>query len=204
MNPLLYKLAHYVYKLTGHIVCRFYMSYWALRDKISPPKEKAILFVAHPDDDTLFFHTFIKKHKPYVVLMTTGWSLRRFPDFRKAMRWYGVRYRAFDMETNDTRIDLLNKRIKYILDSGCFEKVVTHNSTGEYGHEMHKKVHDAVCEVSNIRPFCPVSAKEITNYPLEDKIISEKREIFKIIYTTESWVLDEDIDWVENEKLIAL
>ena len=204
MKSSIYNLAHYIYKLAGHVVCRFYMLYWALRDKISPPKEKAVLFVAHPDDDTLFFHTFIKEHKPYVVLMTTGWSLRRFPDFQKAMRYYGVRYRAFDMETNDSRIALLQKRIKSILDRGNFDIIATHNSTGEYGHPMHVKVHDAVIAVSNIRPMCPVSATEIKNYPLNDMLVSEKKEMFKNIYVTESWVLDEDKDWVVNETLIEI
>lgn len=201
MKSLMYKIAHPLYKLAGHIVCRFYMWSWALRDRISPPKEKVVLFVAHPDDDTLFFHTFIKEYKPYVVLMTTGWSLRRFPDFRKAMKWYGVRYRAFDMGTNDKRIDLLRKRIKSILDSGRFEMVATHNSTGEYGHEMHKKVHNAVCAVSNIRPLSPVPAKEIENFPLNEMSVSEKMEIFKTIYVTESWLIDEKREWVFNEKI---
>ena len=106
--------------------------YWKGRDLLFPPKEKAILFVAHPDDDTLFFHSFIKEHKPYVVLCTAGWSLRRLPCFFKAMKRYGVKYRAYDLDTRDKRIDLLERIVKDILKLGPIWVPVDAKRIGNY------------------------------------------------------------------------
>ena len=166
-----------------------------------PPKEDAVLFVAHPDDDTLFFHSFIKENKPYVVLLTTGWSLRRIPGFFKAMKFYGVRFRVYDMETCDDREKLLRRRIKYIFSLGRFKICATHNSTGEYGHKMHSRVHFAVVSESLVPVFVPVNRYVISNYPLDVYLIKEKQYIFNHFYTTESWVLDQYSMWVDNEKL---
>ena len=197
----MHTFAHNTYLALGHIRCRELMLYWALRDKICPPKEKAVLFVAHPDDDTLFFHTFIKEHKPYVVLMTAGWSMRRLPCFMKAMKWYGVRYRAFDMDTKDKREKLLQSRIKSILDNDHFNLCATHNSTGEYGHEMHIRVHNAVCANATIPVYTPAFKETIADFPLPKEIIEEKKYVFNNIYTTESWILEENAQWVKHEHL---
>ena len=166
-----------------------------------PPKEKAILFVAHPDDDTLFFHSFIKKYKPYVVLCTAGWSLRRLPCFFRAMKQYGVKYRAYDLETRDKRIDVLEGIVKEVLNIGHFELCATHNATGEYGHEMHKRVHLAVVKLAKIPTIVPVDAENIRNFPISEKEYNEKKEIFTKIYTTEKWVLDQYSEWVKHEQL---
>ena len=184
-----------------NVLCRVW---WNMRDKISPPIEDAILFVAHPDDDTLFFHNFIKEHKPYVVLLTTGWSLRRYPCFKKVMKSYGVKYRAYNLKTRDDRINLLEKYIKQSFDLGDFKICVTHNTEGEYGHEMHISVHNAVRKIVNCKLLVPAFDRDIVNYPLCDDIIKEKTMIFNKFYTTENFVLDQYSKWVENEKLIEV
>lgn len=166
-----------------------------------PPKEDAVLFVAHPDDDTLFFHSFIKENKPYVVLLTTGWSLRRIPGFFKAMKFYGVRFRVYDMDSSDTRLTLLSKRVRKLLSMGVFEKCATHNAEGEYGHDMHKRIHDAVLAVSLIPVWVPVSKYSLINYPLDNNSIEEKRSIFNSFYSTEKWVIEQYSLWMNNEKL---
>lgn len=195
------EVLHGVYVFVGHCFCQLCLIYWRIRDKVFPPKEKAVLFVAHPDDDTLFFHTFIKEHKPYVVLLTAGWSLRRLPCFFKAMRHYGVKYRAYDMDTRDKREHLLQKHIQEVLSIGHFELCATHNSTGEYGHEMHIRVHDAVVSNINIPVLVPQCDECIEKYPLNEQNVFEKKDIFRNIYVTETWVIDQYTKWVENEKL---
>ena len=194
-------LIHKLYKLVGHILCRILLVYWKIRDRVSPPKSDSVLFVSHPDDDTLFFHTFIKKYKPYVVLMTTGWSLKRVPCFIRVMRKYGVRFRIYDLEARDTRIELLKKHVREVKKLHGFTLCATHNEEGEYGHEMHVRVHDAVTEIMDCRILCPVKADEITLYPLEKAEADEKTAIFNNEYTTELFVLDQYKDWVVNECL---
>ena len=171
------KFFHALYILIGHLFCKLCLCWWKLRDFVSPPKEKVVLFVAHPDDDTLFFHTFIKENKPYVVLCTAGWSLRRLPCFFKAMRHYGLRYRAYDMATRDKRVNLLQRRVRQMFSVGHFELCATHNATGEYGHEMHCRVHNAVIQEAKIPVMVPVEAERISDYPVTEEILKEKQYI---------------------------
>ena len=168
------------------------------------PKQTEILFVAHPDDDTLFFYTYIKEHKPYVVLMTTGWSFIRLRGFQKAMRAYGVRCRAYDMTSRDENLELIEKRIKHIFSLGHFQSCVTHNETGEYGHMMHKQIHNAVMNVACCPVYVSVDKKEIENYPISDKQKEEKILFIRNYYPEESWIIDEHHIWIANEKLIGV
>lgn len=194
-------ILHNIYLIIGHIFCRCCLVYWNIRDFLFPPKEHTVLFVAHPDDDTLFFHTFIKEQKPYVCLCTTGWSLRRLPCFFKAMRHYGVRFRAYDLHTRDTRIKRLEEIVCDVFSLGHFALCATHNADGEYGHEMHVRVHNAVIKKTKIPVICPTPKEVIEKHPLPLDIIKEKEYIFKNIYVTETWVLDENTIWVNNEYL---
>jgi LmbE family N-acetylglucosaminyl deacetylase len=198
---------HEIYVLAGTAFCNICLIGWRIRDRIAPPKTNAVLFVAHPDDDTLFFHTFIKEYKPYVCLMTTGWSLRRLPDFFKVMKYYGLRFRAYPMGTKDSRVNLLKRNAKAVLEIKDFDVVATHNTRGEYGHEEHERIHyvinDIVHESGKEKRFlCPVDREQIGDYPLPKSEILEKEMIFKKYYVTEVWVLDEDTEWVVNEKMM--
>lgn len=195
-------IIHKIYLFIGKLLTNIRLIFWRLRDKILPPKENAVLFVSHPDDDALFFHTFIKKHKPYVVLLTTGWSLRRYPCFVKVMKNYGVKYRAYNLASREKNIDLIKMCIKDVLRVVKPQICATHNAEGEYGHEMHIQVHNAVKEIVDCDLFVPVFDNEIENHPLTDNLIKEKIEIFKKYYTTESFVLDQYEKWVKNECLI--
>ena len=203
-------MIHGIYVVIGKLINHAALVCWRIRDRFYPPKTDAVLFVAHPDDDTLFFHTFIKEHKPYVCLMTTGWSLRRMPDFKRCMRRYGVKYRAYPLKSKDDRIDLLEKHVKSVLKMKSFAVVATHNATGEYGHEEHIRVHEAVVSVLKKEKYraellCPVDVSEIEKYPLSDGIVREKLDIFENVYVTESWVpFEEEAGtpvWVTHEKL---
>lgn len=205
---------HSIYVFAGKIFCNICLVYWKIRDRISPPKADSILFVAHPDDDTLFFHTFIKEHKPYVVLLFTGWSRRIF-DFFKTMRSYGVKYRAYPMISAGAYGDIKRRRIteKHIRDCLNIKRFVTiafHNSEGEYGHNTHKLVHEAVMEVcseskENYELLCPVKLSEIGNYPLSEKEKQDKKYIFENLYVTEKWVMTDEAAgtpiWFNNERL---
>lgn len=202
------KIIHKLYFICGMLMCKICLLWWIVRDFVNPPKTDAVLFVAHPDDDTLFFHSFIKEAKPYVCLMTTGYSLRRLPCFFKVMKRYGVRYRAYPLKARDKRENLLKKQVKDVLKIKDFDTVATHNNNGEYGHEEHIRVHNAVmsvCTSNNKTILCPADVSEIKRYPISEDIVEEKRDIFKNLYVTESWVLDEEEAgtpvWVTHEHL---
>ena len=193
---------HSVYYFFGLLLNRGCRCWWNLRDFWVPPRENAVLFVAHPDDDTLFFHTFIKKYHPYVVLLTTGWSWRRFFCFCKVMKLYGVRYRAYDLLSRDTRTEKLSKHIKEANSKGNFIICATHNAEGEYGHEMHKRVHEAVISQIKCPIYVPISEEKLIDHPLSTACYQEKKSIFEKYYKTELFVLEQYRSWVEHEQLV--
>lgn len=180
-----------------------HLIFFEIRKKFSPVKETSILFVAHPDDDVLFFNRVMKTEKPYVVLLTTGFSIIRIREFRKAMKHYGLRYNYHMLETRDEREDKLAKIIKKEMKSGSFEKCFTHSPSGEYGHVMHRRVGRIVQENADCRVFTTVSADELdrTENELSEEEKKEKIRIFKEIYSSQDFVLEQYSLWVAHEKI---
>lgn len=195
---------HDIYRFIGIVYCNILLLLCDTRDRVCKPRQKAVLIIAHPDDDSLFFYSYIKKEKPYVVLMTTGWSFIRLRSFRRAMHEYGVKFRAYDMTSRDVNVSLIEKRIKQILSMGNFDICVTHNADGEYGHMMHKQLHSAVLKSANCEVFVPVDAEHIMDYPLSDKEREEKIAFIKRNYPEEKWIITEYKIWIANEKLICV
>lgn len=190
-------LSEFYHSSVGAMICFFHH---LLNDK-KPIKEKTLLVVAHPDDDALFFHTVLKKEKPFVALMTMGTSLRRMSEFRRAMKYYGVNYTYFPLASRDEREDLLLKNVKLVLSRGNFERVYTHSQSGEYGHVMHKRVHKAVISAFQGEVYTPVTEEKNASLPLLPKeTILEKTEVFKSIYKTQVFVLDMWQNWLCREK----
>ena len=125
-----YRLLHLIYEFSGHLLAVITNIYFSIRDSFNPPNEKAVLFIAHPDDDVLFFHTFIKEMKPYVVLLTTGGIIKRVIPFYRTMKYYGVRYRTFDMHSRAVESEqLISKRIRNILNNSSFTICFSHISS---------------------------------------------------------------------------
>ncbi|GEM_PF-4622430 len=197
------RLLHPIYVFVGHFICKIILLYCVIRDKVNPPKEDTVLFVTHPDDDTLFFHTAIKEYKPYVALMVTGWSLKRLRDFFKVMKYYGVKFRPYDTNENSTNVEQkVMNQVGAVLKAGNFKRCLTHNEGGEYGHHNHQLTHRCVVKQANCEIFVPVSSQEIVNHPIDSENVKEKENIFNNFYVTETFVLDEYSNWVKNEKLV--
>ena len=198
------KILHKIYLFVGRLLTNIRLCFWRLRDNVKKPTEKNVLFVAHPDDDTLFFHNFIKEYKPYVVLLTTGWSLRRYPCFKKVMKYYGIKFRAYNLDAREKNTQLIDKCVNEVLALINPTLCATHNVEGEYGHEMHQRAHNSVKKQIKCKLLVPASDDNIENYPLDNNTVAEKTMIFEKYYTTEVFVLDQYSKWVENEKLIEV
>lgn len=197
------ELIHSLYKKLGFLLYSVHRVYYGIKVRFCPVKEKSILFVAHPDDDVLFFNRIMKEEKPYVVLTTTGFSIIRVREFKKAMKYYGLRYNYYPLESRDEREDRLSEIIKSELKNGSFEKCYSHSETGEYGHVMHQRVGKAVKKNVNCRHFTTVPADEIgsAENAISEEEKAEKINIFKTIYSSQDFVLDEYAVWVSHEKI---
>lgn len=173
--------------------------------KNKKPISNTLLIVAHPDDEVLFFHTIIKKEKPFLVLMSSGSksgsSLIRMREFKKAMKYYGLQYLFFTFGTNDTNDKLLNFSINEVLKLKQFDKIYTHNFEGEYGHEFHARVNKCVEALVDKKLNVPFSKNDYNKIGvLPNEVIKEKEWIFNNIYKSQSFVLEVYKDWVIKER----
>lgn len=118
-------------------------------------KKKALIIVAHPDDETLWMGGALLRFKD---ISWTVFSLcRRFdpdrrPKFLKVMKFYGISGSISDLEDDD-RLSLkktlpeIEERILKNLKRKKFDYIFTHGENGEYGHERHIGVHKIVKEL---------------------------------------------------------
>lgn len=190
-----------LHKSIGSLYCKMMLLFCNIRDYFDRPKSNALLVVAHPDDEVLFFHSFLKKYRPYVLVCSGGSSLFRVRSFMKVMKTYGIKGRIYDLGTDDQNLNLIKKRIKKIIRIKDFEVIATHNKYGEYGHNMHKCVHNAIKQSVSTKVLCPIKRELISQYPLLEEDYKYKIMIFKTIYTSELFVLDVWQDYIKHEKL---
>ena len=153
-----------------------------------------LMVVAHPDDETIFgFSELYAADKldgyKWKVVVVTGDN--REDDFYKSMEFYGINdYEIWDFDSSITapfpQKDL-DRKIEKLLESHPWEKIVTHNPCGEYGHIQHRNVFDSVekyCD--NFYVFCKSPVK------LEPDRLQRKRKALKK-YTSEAIVSQEAI-----------
>lgn len=113
-----------------------------------------IMFCAHPDDETLFGAQELLQSEYLVVCVT---SINRFDmetknlnDFINNMTTNQIKYQIWDYKddgfTNAVLLsqckfgsdnDKIKNQIINILSNENFDKIVTHNNNGEYGHPQH-------------------------------------------------------------------
>jgi len=144
---------------------------------ISNPK--ALLVVAHPDDETIFAGGLILSSRQThwtIVCCTTEYEQRQY-EFINACR--------FLAEESGNRIDpILLGLLDGQIDSGTLAKklrpytkgydiVITHNKGGEYGHEDHKLVHRYLIDVianPNTWVFISPGSTNVNQEKLKSKI----------------------------------
>lgn len=149
---------------------------------MNPKSIKALVIVAHPDDETLFFGGLMasdKKRDWEVVCVTDGGERRiqRAKEIKAACKMLGV-YEVHFLEIPDTAGQRLNvKEIeKRLAGFDGYHEIYTHGPLGDYGNPHHQDVSLAVHRVFAHR--CPVWSIATAICP--EKFVTLSSEVFDI------------------------
>ena len=117
--------------------------------------KRALIIVAHPDDETIWMGGFILKHPG---LQWTIFSLcrandqDRAPKFFRVCKFYSAQAIIEDLEDEGKlsvkqAVPIIKKLIEKNIGQREFDYIFTHGANGEYGHPRHIGVHRAVKEL---------------------------------------------------------
>jgi len=158
-----------------------------------------IMIVAHPDDELIFGGAELIEHGPEyrVVCLTNNSNDARKLEFKAVMDKLNVgSWEMLDYE--DTLYPTQHFNLKDILKSKEWEKVVTHNPIGEYGHPQHKLVFDAILDITD--DFY-VFGK--SNIKLDKDTVDTKKNLLTLYKSEQSIInqlLNNNGDWFKSSN----
>jgi LmbE family N-acetylglucosaminyl deacetylase len=123
-----------------------------------------LMIIAHPDDEVIFGWEQLQTDSWYVICVTNASNLVRSEEFKQSAKQLNFQYEIWDYpdKWGGSFPDEITDRIKSIYLSKEWDKVVTHNSFGEYGHTQHSDLYYKVKSIvdSNLYVFsCELGSK---------------------------------------------
>jgi len=113
-----------------------------------------LMIVAHPDDETIFGGGMLLREDGWKVIVVTDGggdnndSEQRLTEFKSVMQHLNVDYEILGFKDDMNQVlyneDDVITQLYPIIVSRDWKKIVTHNEDGEYGHIIHRSVHDIV------------------------------------------------------------
>lgn len=152
---------------------------------------KNLMIVAHPDDETFWAGDFISKEKSLVLCLTNGGNAVRKKEFLDIMREtnnYGI---ILEYPDNPNQIkdnwsevkDSIYNDLHYLVSLKSWNKVITHNPEGEYGHLQHKFTSMIVTNIC-------VEAKKLDNLYYFEKYMTREKVKEEIVLLTEKEIAE--------------
>lgn len=118
-------------------------------------EKKALIIVAHPDDETLWAGGTILDHFSWewnIITLTRGSDKERAEKFNIVLNLLGAKGKMGDLDDGPEQIPLyipdLKNVILSLLDERTFDVIITHHPRGEYTrHRRHEETSTAVIQL---------------------------------------------------------
>ena len=114
----------------------------------------SLLIIAHPDDEVLWGGEALEDGSHWHILcLTNSKNLIRQKKFVKICKLFNATYEMYDHKEqanasfSDEVLLSVQKIIKSVVDIRPFDKILTHNPDGEYGHISHKQISSIVTQL---------------------------------------------------------
>lgn len=113
---------------------------------------KAIVIVAHPDDETIWMGGAILRYPKLdwtILSICRASDEDRAPKFKKVCAFFGANPIITDLDDDDNlslaeMVPLIEKIVIKASKGSRFDYLFTHGPNGEYGHRIHRGTHQAV------------------------------------------------------------
>lgn len=121
--------------------------------------KKALIIVAHPDDETIWIGGTLLKNKDKwditIISLCRKDDKDRKPKFEKACKIFNAKCFMSDLDDSEkgdfkkiSNEDII-KRVLQFTNRKNYDYIFTHGKNGEYGHIRHIQVHQAINEMLN-------------------------------------------------------
>lgn len=180
-------------------------------------KLKALVCIAHPDDEALFFAGLIASYKyEWTIVCATdanadGAEEERKKRFQKSCRLLGIQHIIYldfpDIFNQRLNSQKLIQDLKALTKTRKFDLIFTHGILGEYGHQHHQDVCYAVHQ--SFSPRMKIYSVAYNTFPelrvnLSKKLFDLKTKILWKIYADETKSLLHFLPATSNEGFVRL
>ncbi|MCK5416622.1 PIG-L family deacetylase [Candidatus Parcubacteria bacterium] len=173
--------------------------------------EKALCIIAHPDDETIWMGGTILRNNQAdwtIFSLCRANDKDRAPKFKRVCDYYGAKSIMTNLDDdNDIELNEVVKMAKEIIKEKLkdknFDYIFTHGENGEYGHNRHVAVYEAIKELLEENFLINTKA-----YYLNYKKKNDDEEFSEMIPKEDSTELikltDEEYDRKKNEVMVDI